>query len=101
MEFGLSSLEMSEFGATLMRLSGVALVPRTQSKKKIVRLSVSLDETEYAQLSRIGAALDQSAAWMIRRAISEFVTRNRQDVPSDLPLRRPEAETRGTKKVGS
>lgn len=73
---------------------------RTKSKKNSVRLSVTLDEKEYAELSRIGAALDLSAAWMIRRAVSEFVARNRENVAPDLPLRRPESEAGGTKKVG-
>ncbi len=76
-------------------------MPRTKSKKNSVRLSVTLDEKEYAELSRIGAELDLSAAWMIRRAVSEFVARNRDNVASDLPLQRPEPEAGRTRKAGS
>lgn len=67
-------------------------MPRTKSKKQSVRLSVTLDESEYAELTRLGEELDLSAAWMIRRAVSEFVARHRGGIEADLPLRSPETE---------
>jgi len=75
-------------------------VPRTKSKKHNIRLSVTLDEGEYAELARLGRELDLSAAWMIRRAVSEFVARHREGIAADLPLRRPESESPGNKKAG-
>jgi predicted transcriptional regulator len=36
---------------------------------------VTLGEAEYAELTRLAAGLDLSAAWMIRRAVSEFIDR--------------------------
>lgn len=74
-------------------------MPRTKSKKQNVRLSVTLDEGEYAELTRLGEELDLSAAWMIRRAVSEFVARHRDGIEADLPLRRPDARLVGAKKV--
>lgn len=73
-------------------------MPRAKTKKQIVRLSVTLGEGEYAELTRLGEELDLSAAWMIRRAVSEFVARHRGGIESDLPLRPPEVEA--TRKGG-
>ena len=75
-------------------------MPRSKSKNHSVRLSVTLDRGEYAELTRLGAELDLSGAWMIRRAVSEFVARHREGIAADLPLRRPEPELRGGKKAG-
>ena len=72
---------------------GVILVVelrRSKSRKDNVRLSATLDEGEYAKLARLGAELDLSAAWMIRRAVSEFVARHGQGIATDLPLQRPD-----------
>jgi hypothetical protein len=62
---------------------------RSKGQKNSVRLSVTLDEGEYAELSELAASLDLSAAWMIRRAVSEFIARHRSGIDSDLPLRQP------------
>lgn len=60
---------------------------KTKSHKSGVRLSVTLDESEYGELSRLAASLDLSAAWMIRRAVSEFIARYRGSPDSSLPLK--------------
>jgi len=75
-------------------------LPRPKSKKRSVRLSVALDEAEYEELTRLGAELDLSAAWLIRRAVSEFVARHRDGIAPDLPLRPPELEATGRKTTG-
>ena len=75
-------------------------MPHARSKKKSVRLSVTLDEHEYAALTRLGEELDLSAAWMIRRAVSEVVARHRDGIEADLPLRSPEAEVGTGRKAG-
>jgi 16S rRNA U516 pseudouridylate synthase RsuA-like enzyme len=75
-------------------------VPRSKSNKQNVRLSVTLDEGEYAELTRMGEELDLSAAWMIRRAVSEFVARHRGGIAADLPLQTPEMEAAVQRKTG-
>ena len=75
-------------------------MPRAKSKKQNVRLSVTLDEGEYVELTRLGEELDLSAAWMIRRAVSEFIARHRHSIEADLPLRRPDSRLAGAKKAG-
>ena len=75
-------------------------MPRTRSKKQNVRLSVTLDKNEYAALTWLGEEPDLSAAWMIQRAVSEFVVHHRGGIANDLPLRPPEAKTAAEKKSG-
>lgn len=75
-------------------------MPQPKSKKHSVRLSVALDEGEYEELRRLGAELDLSAAWLIRRAVSEFVARHRDGIAPDLPLRPPELEAAAQRKTG-
>jgi hypothetical protein len=70
---------------------------RTRSKKGI-RLSVTLDEKEYAELTRLGSELDLSAAWMIRRAVSEFISRYRESPDAGLPLKAAEAPAPDSRK---
>ena len=65
-----------------------------------MHLSVTLDEGEYAELTRLGEELGLSAVWMIRRAICEFILRHRDDIEADLPLRRPDPRLAGPKKAG-
>ena len=73
---------------------------RSKSKKDNVRLSATLDDGEYAELARLGAELDLSAAWLIRRAVSEFVARHGQGIATDLPLQRPDSQSARSKKPG-
>lgn len=75
---------------------------KTKNQKHGVRLSVTLDASEYAALSQLAASLDLSAAWMIRRAVSEFVARHGDGIENDLPLKSPSAnqKRKNTKKTG-
>ena len=75
-------------------------MPCTKSKKQNVCLSVTLDEGEYAELTRLSEEPDLSAAWTIRRAVSEFIARHREGIEADLPLLRPDSRLAGTKKAG-
>jgi hypothetical protein len=38
---------------------------------------------------KLASALDLSTAWIIRRAVSEFVVRHGNKKADDLPLKRP------------
>ena len=60
---------------------------RPKSDKRVVRLSVTLNEEDHAELSRLAAKLDLSTAWVIRRAVAEFIARHGEDVETELPLR--------------
>ncbi len=61
---------------------------RPKGKKPAVRLSISLNSADHAELSRLAARHDLSVAWMVRKAVSEFVERNANQDQPVLPLHR-------------
>lgn len=63
-------------------------MPRPKGKKHPARLSVSVNQSDLAELSRLAAEHDLSMAWIVRKAITEFIERNRIDSQSELPLPR-------------
>ena len=60
---------------------------RPKGHRKVVRLSVTLDEEDYTEMKRLGTELNLSTAWLIRRATSEFIEKNRNNAEPELPLR--------------
>ena len=66
-------------------IAGICMA-RPRGQKHPVRLSVSLDEKDHAAISRLAADLNLSAAWLVRRAVSEFVARHHSSAQPDLPL---------------
>lgn len=54
-------------------------MPRTHIIGKPVRLTVTFDAVDYKRLSALAKAHGLSAAWMIRKAVSEFVSRQPAD----------------------
>jgi len=54
------------------------------SKKK-PRISVSLPDHEYVEMSALSDKHDVSMAWLARQAITEFLERHRNE-PLQLPL---------------
>jgi len=63
-----------------------ALMARPRGQKHSVRLSVSLDPQDHAEICRIASDLNLSAAWIVRRAVSEFVDRHEKSAQAELPL---------------
>ena len=61
-------------------------MPRPKGKKPAVRLSVSVSPTDHAELTRIAATRDLSMAWVIRRAIADFVERHREGAQREFSL---------------
>jgi hypothetical protein len=61
---------------------------RPKGRKPSVRLSVSVSATDHAELARFADARDLSLACVVRRAISDFVDRHRDDVQGELHLPR-------------
>src|SRR5579884_4105135 len=65
-------------------------MPRPRGNRKTARLSVSLDEREYAALCTLARDRDVSVAWLVRRAVHDLVTTERQRADNpELPLMRP------------
>ena len=61
---------------------------RPKGKKPAVRLSISLDATDHAELTRLAEQHDLSVAWVVRKAVSEFIARNANQDQPVLPLHR-------------
>ncbi|MAM13640.1 MAG: hypothetical protein CML23_24930 [Rhizobiaceae bacterium] len=61
---------------------------RPKGQKHPIRLSVSLDERDHAAISQLAADMNLSTAWIVRRAISEFVARHDDYAQSEFPLSR-------------
>ena len=61
---------------------------RPKGKKPAVRLTIGLDPADHAELSQLAAQHDLSVAWMVRKAVSEFVARNADQEQPVLPLHR-------------
>jgi len=54
-------------------------------KKKPARISVSLPDDEYVEMSALSDKHDVSVAWLARQAIAEFLERHRNE-PLQLPI---------------
>jgi metal-responsive CopG/Arc/MetJ family transcriptional regulator len=54
-------------------------------KKKQARISVSLADDEYAEMSALSDKHDVSVSWLARQAIAEFLERHRNE-PLQLPI---------------
>lgn len=59
---------------------------RPKGKKGSVRMSISLDVQAHSELCRMASDLNLSAAWLVRRAVSEFVSRQERSTQAELPL---------------
>lgn len=58
---------------------------RPKSGRRSMRLSVTLNEDDHKAIRDIAEALGVSTAWVVRRAVSEFVERHNKE--DGLPLR--------------
>ena len=54
--------------------------------KKNTRISVSLDEGDYQALNQLAQTGDVSVAWVIRRALTDFLAKHRGSTIGQLPL---------------
>ena len=62
-------------------------MPRPRGNRKEARLSVSLDERDYAELRLLARSRDVSVAWMVRQAIHGFIRSEKgRDENPELPL---------------
>jgi predicted DNA-binding ribbon-helix-helix protein len=60
---------------------------RPRGSRKEARLSVSLDEGDYATLCAIARRRDVSVAWVVRQAVAGLIQTERQQTENpELPL---------------
>ena len=68
-----------------------SLMARPKSNRRSVRLSMTLDEQDHMAIKKLAADMDLSAAWIVPRAVSEFIERHIKKAA--LPLRRSDDRT--------
>jgi len=61
-------------------------MPRPKGQRLPVRITVSLDSDAHAVLTRMAAENDLSVAWIVRRAVSEFVHQKIEHGKQELSL---------------
>ncbi len=64
---------------------------RPRENRKTARLTVTLDDQAHTALATLARRQDVSVAWMIRRAVREFIERQATPAQPDLPLIRSES----------
>ena len=65
-------------------------MPRPKGKKVAARLSVGLSQPQHAALTALAEQNEATVAWLVRRAVSEFLERHGPSTQSALHLlRRP------------
>jgi predicted transcriptional regulator len=67
---------------------------RPRGRKSGVRLSVSFDERTHGILSEVAREHDATIAWVVRRAVADFVGRQAIGAEPELPLHRAGATDR-------
>jgi predicted transcriptional regulator len=60
--------------------------------KKTTRVSVSIEPDHYHDLNQIAERSDASLAWVIRRAIVEFLDRHQETAFGKFPIRLEEQQ---------
>ena len=91
---GIKVLKVVFFWCKLMQVSVESGMPRPKGKRVPVRLSVSMGADVHAKLLQLTDKQDVSLAWMIRKALAEFIERQEQEDQAELPLRRSGEEGR-------
>lgn len=56
-------------------------MPRPKIDRHPARLSVSLDPQDYEEVCRIAVQQDVSAAWVVRRAVQDFLGSRKLSLP--------------------
>ena len=59
---------------------------RGPARKFGPRITVSLQEKDFADLEAIAKDRDVSISWVVRRAVSEFLDRHGNRLQRDLPI---------------
>ena len=57
---------------------------RPRSNREVARLSISLEASDYQALKNLAERNDVSAAWLVRRAVTDFLRSTNQNRESEL-----------------
>ena len=57
------------------------------AKKRLARVTISVDKDDYAALGKLANEMDISASWLIRQAIRDFLDKYGEQGQPELALR--------------
>jgi len=57
------------------------------AKKRLARVTISVDKDDYAALGKLANQLEISASWLIRQAIRDFLDKYGEQGQPELALR--------------
>lgn len=57
------------------------------AKKRLARVTISVDKDDYAALGKLASQMEISAAWLIRQAIRDFLDKYGEQGQPELALR--------------
>jgi hypothetical protein len=69
-------------------------MPRPKGKKVAARLSVGLSEPQHAALTELAEENQATVAWLVRRAVAEFLERHRSRARPPLRAQRISSKSR-------
>jgi predicted transcriptional regulator len=56
-------------------------MPRAKDPKKMMRITISIDPDEYQAIEGLAEKDERSAAWVIRKAVREYLERENNKTP--------------------
>ena len=91
---GISHYIAAPFTTVMQCLGGLKTAVRARRGKKLAtRVTVSVDERDYEELSTLAEEHRVSLAWLVRYAVSDLLDRHRHD-QLQLPLELTSADRR-------
>jgi hypothetical protein len=66
------------------------------SKKRLTRVTISVDEDDYAAMGELATKTEISASWLIRQAIRDFLDKYGEHGQPELALRIANKRTTGS-----
>jgi hypothetical protein len=57
------------------------------AKKRLIRVTISVDKDDYAAMGALAEQVDISASWLIRQAIRDFLDKYGENGQPELALR--------------
>ena len=68
-------------------LSTKFLMAGRKKENRLIRATVSLDPHDYKEMDKLAQKSGLSTAWLIRKAMREFLERYSAEVSIDVPIR--------------
>lgn len=58
-----------------------------RARKRLIRATISVDQTDYAAMSELAGRMDVSASWLLRQAMRDFLVKYGEGGQPELALK--------------